>query len=171
MLQEILTHTPLWVWFILLFLISRGVKASQDRRVTFKTMLLLPLFMLLWSLQWMVQHFGLQPEVGGCWILGLGLGLYTVLKFGNQQAVRLTEGGHFQLRGSWKPMLFLITLFVIKYAENVLVAMVPALKTEIGFVVGVSLVYGILNGLFLANFVRAICLTINKNRLSEPQTV
>ena len=126
MLQEILTHTPIWVWFILLFLISRGIKASQDRYVSLKTILILPVF---------------------------------------------ADDGQIHLRGSWIPMIFLVSLFLMKYAENVLVVMLPALKVDLRFVIVVSVVYGIMNGVFLANFVRAIVLLKKKKLNTVPETV
>jgi len=171
MLQEILTHTPLWVWFILLFLISRGIKASQDRVMSLKSMVILPVFMLLWSLQGIFQHFGSQVPVIICWSVGCLLGLSLVLVFGNKQAIRLLPDGQIQLRGSWKPMLLLLSLFSIKYVENVLVVINPALKTEIGFVIPTCLTYGLMNGFFLANLMRVIYLMNIKNASTGTQTV
>ncbi|MFZ6755052.1 DUF6622 family protein [Undibacterium sp. Dicai25W] len=171
MLQEILTHTPLWVWFILLFLVSRGMKASKDRVMSFKSMVILPVFMLLWSLQGIYQHFGMQAAVIVCWSTGCLLGLGLIFVFGNKQAMSLLPDGQLHMRGSWKPMILLLTMFSIKYVENVIVAMKPALKTEIGFVSTTCLIYGLMNGLFLANLLRVIYLTSIKNASTPPQTV
>ena len=171
MLQEILAHTPIWVWFILLFLISRGIKASQDRYVSLKTILILPVLMLLWSLQGLLQHFGATIDVLMVWLSGIGLGLGAMMKFGNKNAVTFADDGQFHLRGSWIPMIFLVSLFLMKYAENVLVVMLPALKVDLRFVIVVSVVYGIMNGVFLANFVRAIVLLKKKKLNTVPETV
>ena len=171
MLQAIITNTPIWVWFILLFIISRGVKATQDRVMSFKAVVLLPILMMLWSLQGIFQHFGLQLEVIASWSIGCILGLALVLKIGNKHALNVMPDGQIHLKGSWKPLFLLLSIFLMKYAENVLVVMSPVLKTEMYFIIGTSLVYGVMNGLFLVNLVRIIYLTGRNNSASVAQTV
>ena len=43
MLQQIFSHTPLYVWAILGFLVYRGVLASRTREVTLRKLFIVPL--------------------------------------------------------------------------------------------------------------------------------
>jgi hypothetical protein len=50
MLQQIIIHTPLWVWAILVFLVYRGWSASVDRESPLFKVALIPLLLLALSL-------------------------------------------------------------------------------------------------------------------------
>ncbi|MFZ6693505.1 DUF6622 family protein [Undibacterium sp. SXout20W] len=170
MLQAILTNTPIWVWFILLFLLSRGIKATQDRTVSLKTVIILPIVMLLWSLQGIFQHFGLQINAALSWGIGCVSCLGTLLYFRNKNAVTLTPEGLVHLAGSWKPFFILLGMFSMKYVENVLIVMNPAFRTDTNFIIGTCLLFGAMNGVFLGNLVSVFILMNRKNSESTAQT-
>jgi hypothetical protein len=57
---QLLSHTPLYVWAILAFLVYRGTAAMRDREVEFRKLCIIPLVMLGLSLQDMSAKFGLD---------------------------------------------------------------------------------------------------------------
>lgn len=48
-LFNILTGTPLWVWILLIFLITMGIGALKDREMGVNRLFLLPLIFLFWA--------------------------------------------------------------------------------------------------------------------------
>ena len=48
---QIFTNTPLWVWFILAFLLKRGVSATKDNPVHLVKSLIVPFVFILWGLE------------------------------------------------------------------------------------------------------------------------
>jgi hypothetical protein len=73
MLQQILSHTPAYVWAILAFLVYRGVIASLDREVALKKLFIIPAVMLALSLHDLAGKFGFTslsvPAWPGNWAL------------------------------------------------------------------------------------------------------
>jgi hypothetical protein len=70
MLQQILIHTPGYVWAILAFLIYRGLIACTDREVEFSKLFIIPSVMLLLSVQDLAGKFGLGGVTLAAWAAG-----------------------------------------------------------------------------------------------------
>jgi hypothetical protein len=58
-------------------------------------------------------------------------------------------------RGSWMSMGLMVAIFVTKYAVAVLSAIRPELAHSLAFAAGVTLLFGVFNGLFLGRLARA----------------
>eukprot|EP01034_Spumella_vulgaris_P000306 gene306-407_t len=71
MLQQILIHTPVYVWIILAILIYRGVAASKDRVVRYRSVFIVPAIMLALGLNGVASGFGLQSPAGAAWLAGM----------------------------------------------------------------------------------------------------
>ncbi|MEB0138962.1 DUF6622 family protein [Undibacterium sp. CCC3.4] len=148
MLQQILIHTPIWVWALLAFLISRGFQASQDREVSVRKAVIMPLLMGALSLQGLIGHFGVQWASLGSWAAAVALAILVLLPLQTAGALRKLSGQLIWIRGSWIPMALMLSIFILKYAENIAVAVQPALRDDSGFVIVCSAVFGIMNGVF-----------------------
>ena len=70
MLQQIFSHTPLYVWAILGFLVYRGVLASRAREVTLRKLCIIPLVMLALSLSGVHGSFGFDGVAPLAWAIG-----------------------------------------------------------------------------------------------------
>lgn len=55
-LPQILTHTPVWVWILFVFLITRGIKARQPATVTLEKLAIIPAIFLIWDIYDLVMH-------------------------------------------------------------------------------------------------------------------
>ncbi|HTD04808.1 MAG TPA: DUF6622 family protein [Undibacterium sp.] len=159
MLQQIIIHTPIWVWAILAFLIYRGVLASKDRELGLRAIFVIPLVMLALSMQGIAGSFGFNSVSAGNWLAGVLAGSALSWKLVNERNVTILPHKPGVLyRGSWGPMLLMMAIFLIKYCVNVMVAMNGQLHRDTVFVALVCLAYGLCNGLFLGKMLRVLAM-------------
>ncbi|EKE77061.1 DUF6622 family protein [Gallaecimonas xiamenensis] len=150
MLLEILRHTPLWVYGLLLGLLLLGLKQSRDRRLGLRQAYLLPLLMVALSLLGMASSFGWQGGMVLWWLAGLALAATLGRGLAGQVRGRYHRAsGQFEVQGSWAPLLLILAIFFTKYGVGVMTALHPSLFQP-GPVAGLCLLYGALSGLFCA---------------------
>lgn len=157
MIQQILSHTPLYVWAILAFLVYRGVLASQDREVTLRAMAILPIVMTLLALMGIRGAFGFDGLPALFWLGGVAGG--AALAWNLVQAGDIAADparGTVALRGSWVPMGLMLTIFIMKYAVAILMAVVPALGHDLLFSAPVCALYGLFSGVFIGRLLRSL---------------
>ena len=159
-LYVILSHTPVWVWVLLAFLISRGITAMSPREVPAGRILIVPLVFLVWGLTGILGTdefatrlalfaFGLVAGLAG------GRALAALMP-----APRRLPAGLLAIPGSPAPLILILLAFATKYAGSVALAMNPdaAVHTEIS--AAMAAVGGLFAGLFwgrtLGQFVRAL---------------
>ena len=170
MLQHIFSHTPLYVWAILGFLVYRGVLASRAREVTLRKLCIIPLVMLALSLSGVHGSFGFDGMAPFAWVTGALAG--AALAWSLTDARKLTacpERGSVQLPGSWLPLILMMSIFCMKYAVAVALAIVPAYAQAGSFVVPVCLAYGCFSGLFLGGLLRTMAVYRQAHMTSGPQ--
>jgi hypothetical protein len=154
MIQQIISHTPIYVWALLAFLLYRGYLASQDRATSLRKVAMIPLVMLALALSSMNTHGALGDAVWLVWGVGAVAATALVWHFSSSEIhVDRAAGTLFQ-RGSWLPMLTMIAIFVTKYAVAVLSAMHPQLAFSLPFASTIALLFGLFNGLFLGRLAR-----------------
>lgn len=154
MLQQIVSHTPTYVWAILGFLVYRGVAASRDRTVTVREVFILPAVMLALGLQSTVNGFGLESPAGAAWLAGLAAGAAMMWQRAGDGAMLDRATGMVHLRGSWLPMALMMTIFVGKFAVAVALASVPALRGSLALALPACAAFGALSGAFMARPLR-----------------
>jgi hypothetical protein len=166
-MHQILSHTPLYVWALLAFLVYRGVLASKERAVDIRKSCILPAAMLLLAL------FGLQAAggLGGLtlllWLAGGAVGAALVWRLADPAAlVADAQRGVIVQRGSWAPLAMMLLVFATKYAVAVMLAMQPALRQLPSFVLTICLLYGLFSGVFGAGLVRRLLVYQRARRAS-----
>jgi len=154
MLQQIISHTPTYVWAILAFPVYRGVNAMSDRESTLRSLFIIPGVMLYLSLSSMADKFGLRDATNGLWALGAAAG--AALSFSLMRgAIRVNRAaGTLLQRGSVVPLVLMLAIFISKYVVAVLFAMQPALTQNLPLVAAVCLMFGLFNGIFLGRLLR-----------------
>ncbi len=155
MLQQIISHTPTYVWAILAFLIFRGVLACSDREVSLRSLFIIPAVMLYLSLQSLAAKFDLNAMTAGLWLAGMAAGatLAWTLIDGSRIQVNRAAGTLLQ-RGSVVPLVLMLAIFVTKYTIAVLGAVQPELSHSAGFIAAVCALSGLFNGVFLGRLAR-----------------
>ncbi|QOY95378.1 hypothetical protein IM543_05805 [Massilia sp. UMI-21] len=154
MLQHILANTPVHVWAILAFLIYRGVLASRDRDVTVPRMLVVPVLMLVLALQSIAMQFGVAGVGMLAWAAGIGAAALQRWSFGRSGVAPGPTSPTLRLRGSWAPLVLMVAIFLIKYVLAVLLAIRPAMASNIAFAAGVCGLLGLCNGCFVGQLAR-----------------
>jgi hypothetical protein len=149
MLIQILTHTPLYVWAILAFLVYRGGVAMRDRDVEVRKLVMIPAVMLVLSLQDMSAKFGLGGWALAAWALGAaGMALAAGLA-GSERIAASTVPGRVRVRGSRLPLAMMMAVFFTKYVASVTLAIAPQLRQDLLFACIVCGLFGVFNGWFL----------------------
>lgn len=155
MLQQILIQTPVYVWAILAFLIYRGVVASKDRVVSYRSVFIIPAVMLMLGANSIARGFGLDTPAGAAWLGGVIAGAVIAWVWAGRAIVDRAAGVVMQ-RGSWIPLMLMMAIFFCKYAVAVTLTMLPALRGNTGFIVPVCVAFGIFNGIFLGRLLRTV---------------
>ena len=150
MLIAILLHTPLWVWALLTALVALGLWQRRARRVRPARLLVLPMAMLALGLWSMAPGFVAQPGLGALWLLAL-LG---AARWGRSLAPPagtrwLPAQGVLALPGSWLPLALILSIFSLRYATGVALALQPAWRNMWQVQLPLALLFGTLSGVFL----------------------
>lgn len=157
MLQQIIIHTPLWVWAMLAFLLYRGWSAAADRESTIAKVALIPLLMLALS-----GHGVYQLAHVGAWVFGVAIlaavlsGRISWAAAGHAGTLVYPARGMVFLRGSWLPLLMMVSVFAVKYVVGVMQAMHVGLVQGAGFTAVLSLVYGLFIGVSMGRLLRIL---------------
>lgn len=156
MIQQIVSHTPLYVWALLAFLVYRGVLATRDRDVAFRKLFIIPAVMVGLSVAGINGHGLLGAGVWGVWLTALLAGAALTWLAGKEPIVVNHNAGTVVQRGSWMPLAMMLTVFVTKYAVAVASATHPELQGQVMFVLTVSVLFGLFNGFFVGRLLRYV---------------
>ncbi|XLZ72781.1 DUF6622 family protein [Massilia sp. SR12] len=150
MLQQIVSHTPIYVWAILGLLVYRGVAASRDRALAVRAVFILPAVMLALGLHSIANGFGLASLAGAAWLAGLAAGAALAWRGAAARGLALDRAaGTVQLRGSWAPLMLMLLVFVAKFAFAVALAVQPGLGGKLAFALPACAAFGALAGAFM----------------------
>lgn len=153
-MQQILSHTPLYVWAILAFLVYRGLAAARTRELAPRALFIVPVVMLGLSLQGIVSAFGADGGALLAWLAGMLLVAPPALRWSGARIGPGGAAGKVRVAGSWSPLAAMLATFAVKYAVAVAVALRPALMQDAFFAAAVCGLYGMLNGYFIAQLLR-----------------
>jgi hypothetical protein len=67
----VVSHTPVWVWVLFIFLISRGVKARKPATVTLEKLAIIPSIFLIWDIYDLVIYRQLSVATIALWMAGI----------------------------------------------------------------------------------------------------
>jgi hypothetical protein len=154
MIQQIVSHTPTYVWALLAFLLYRGFLASRDRESSMLKVALIPGVMLVLALSGLDTHGALGAGVWGVWAVGMLAGSALSWRLTSGDLAVNRAAGTILQRGSWLPLALMVAIFLTKYTVAVLSAMHPELPHSLPFALGVTSLYGLFNGVFLGRLAR-----------------
>lgn len=156
MLIEILSHTPLWVFGLFIFLLLLGLRQSRSRSVKTHMIFLLPLGMLALSVTGLISSFGTSLLPILLWSLSLSLLLYLNFRFFPVRGAQHDKvQNKYQMQGSWTPLALMMAIFFTKYFVGVASALKPDLLVSLQFIVMLSVLYGIFSGIFMGRALSA----------------
>ncbi|PLY07903.1 MAG: hypothetical protein C0625_04145 [Arcobacter sp.] len=148
-MSEIITHTPIWVFLLFLFLLFLGLSQTKDRNVSFKRVIVLPIIMLLFSFIGVISTFGINLVSLSTYLICLFLSIYLgiLLKL-PRNATFIKEEKVFHIKGSFIPFFLIMAIFFTKYFVGVVTARELAFISSGYFILIVSSLYGFFSGIF-----------------------
>jgi len=157
MLQQIVSHTPTYVWIILGFLVVRGVAASRDRVVSRRSLFIMPAVMLALGVTGVAGRFDGGGMLAATWLAAMAAGAALAWRWSGDQVAGVDRAaGSVHLRGSWTPLALMMTVFAGKYAVGVALGLQPALAHNTGFALAACALFGLCNGVFNGRLLRCI---------------
>ncbi|WP_307189003.1 DUF6622 family protein [Massilia sp. Root335] len=154
MLIQILTHTPIYVWAILAFLVQRGMIAMRDRDVELRKLVMIPAVMLVLSLQDMNAKFGLGGPALAAWALAAAAMALPAGLAGTGRIGASNVPGSVRVRGSRLPLVMMMAVFFTKYVASVALSVAPQLRHDTLFACAVCGLFGVFNGWFVGRLAR-----------------
>lgn len=128
----IITHTPLWVWPLLLYILYAGWKATRCRVVAPWRLLIMPAVasgLALYNL------FAAGPSLAGLAAFAAGAmgGGVAGFALGRRRPAERRGDGMLALKGDWVPLGLIIGIFAVRYASGVALGINPLLGRDVAF--------------------------------------
>jgi hypothetical protein len=157
MLQQVVSHTPIWVFFLFFGLIGLGLIQSTARRITLRRAVLIPTAMVALSLYGTVSAFGGSTSSLLAWLVSGLCAVAMVLQSPVPDGTRYEQDTRrFHVPGSWFPMALLMGLFLTKYFVGASTAMQLELTHNDYFVLTFGALYGAFAGAFFGRALRFV---------------
>jgi hypothetical protein len=151
MILSILQHTPAWVFVLFIALVALGVSRLRANTIGVRQLLILPIAMTGFSLFGLTQACGIGLVPLAAWSVAFAAMLAVAALRPTNPAVQYSPATHsIRVPGSWLPLALMMTIFFLRYAVAVVLAMHPALHGETAFVAVVAALYGLSSGSFAA---------------------
>lgn len=153
----VITHTPVWVWVLFIFLISRGIKARKPAIVTLEKLAIIPAIFLIWDIYDLVVFRKLTVETCTLWVAGLAAGAslgYVLIK---QAAVtRAAQARSLYRQADHSALPVMLLAFAVKYVLGVMTAVSPAALQQPGMSAFAIISGGLFAGVFIGKFIRYV---------------
>ena len=148
---QILQHTPLWVFGLLIGLIFLGYSQTKTRKTSTRRLAILPIAMMCLSASGVWSTFGASPLGFIAWLIGISgmLAIFTWVKYPKNVAYSSKEQ-LYTIPGSWVAFTLIMLIFFTKYTVAVLLIRNSALYQSTFFIIGICTLYGLSSGWFFA---------------------
>lgn len=148
---DILQGTPLWVYAAYLWICYYGIKACLGGRENRRSLMILPVVLVVWSL------ISLVPSLlsSSAWVGGALAGsVVGILLFNAEGAQLYANGETLVLPGTWKTLLISQLFFAVKYYFGFQQAVHPLLLSTPSMLMAIGAVSGFTVGLFCGRAAR-----------------
>lgn len=145
---DIVVHTPLWVWPLLILVLWLGWSSSRPRTVHPLRLAALPLVGLGMTIAGAVQSAAPLVTLAG-WLVGLLITLPIGRLIGRRRSVTWQPEGRIRIDGGWFMLGFAVSIFAVRYALGVTFGMWPALATQPDWIAGAGALGGAVAGIGL----------------------
>lgn len=144
-----ISHIPVWVFFILFGLLALGYRLSRTRVVRPGSVAMIAFAMLVFSLYGVTSAFGVDALPLAAWAVGIAAAIVLGSQaIGSRGLSR--EGERVRVAGSWWPMVALMAIFCVKFALGMARGVGSPIVDAAWCVGAASAVFGLLSGSFAA---------------------
>ena len=150
-LIDIITHTPLWVWPLLAYTLYTGWRMTRDRTIARWRVFIMPAIAVTFAVVNLMTGGNTLAELAG-FAVGTGTG-YVIAR---ARPARMLEDGRLALAGDWLPVILLIGIFSVKYAQGVALAIDRALATNTLFLFASAAAPALLAAVLLVRSLRGL---------------
>lgn len=157
-IQQILTHTPVWVWGLLAVITALGARQLFATTVSAKRLVFMPLGLGAYSLYGVAHGFGTTLPVLAGWLVGVGvvIAVGLALPVAESRRAQPLENGQLRVPGSVWPLVSMWAVFGIRYVSAVVLVMHPGWAHGSTFSLVMPMVYGAASGLFASRCLRTL---------------
>jgi hypothetical protein len=145
-LFQVLSHTPQWVWLVLVLIVALGCYGLRRRVINPWRLAILPLIGIGTSASGIAQSAEPALAMAG-WGIGLLAALPLGYAIGRLREVRHLDDGRLELAGGWFMLLFGISIFFTRYALGVLFGVMPWLRGQPLWILASGGVGGVVAGI------------------------
>ena len=157
MLSNIVAGTPFWVFLLFFFLLFLGLLFTRTRTLSIKRATILPIAMLVFSFYGCIDTFGFHIANLASWFFAFIFSLSLIYKIKLPQKISYDiKKKQFLMAGSFMPLSLMMAVFFLKYTIGVIAARQLAIMQEPIFIVGISLIYGLISGIFFLRFLQLL---------------
>jgi hypothetical protein len=149
-MYSILSHTPVWVWFLLAYLLLRGISALKPREMPWSRALIMPTIFFVWALYGICTELTDWAAALAAFVIALAIGSAGGwIHAGRFPAARFEPATGLLWRpGSATTLVLVLLGFFSKYALSVELAMHPSLGADAGFAMLFGGASGLVDGAF-----------------------
>lgn len=113
---ETLTHTPWWVYLLLIYLLKIGIDATKAKVVPLKKLIILPAIFLILSLNNLITGVRHDVITLGTYLISLLFGAWVGWLLVRKLALQFDKKkGLIRLPGSWVTLVLIVIIFSTKY--------------------------------------------------------
>lgn len=148
-LLDIVTHTPLWVWPLILCALYAGWACTRDRIMSPARLFALPVIFVALDVFELVRGGLSWPTAGGV-ACGVVAGVLSGLVAARHTSVRVLDDGRLVVKGHWLPFAIVLAIVVVSYVRGAALGVDPSLATNARFLLANAVLAGFLPALMLA---------------------
>lgn len=150
---ELISHTPIWVYALFLFLVSRGIRALKPAEVALGKLAIVPGCLSLWSIHDIVQIYGISVGSVVPWIGAALVGaLFGWMLIENYSITIDRARGMISRPADYSVLPLILSAFAFKYTFAIIGAVSPEVLLSTAVRLLDLTVSGLIAGIFVGKF-------------------
>ena len=162
-MQSFLTNVPIWVWPLLIGLLTVSLRATRSRTAPLLLVYCLPLLGLL-SLRTILSLNALTIAIA-CFTIAYALGAWI----GHAKQARYITAKSSRsvtVKGEWMTLITVMGLFSLNFIHGAVNGMAPEATTTALYAAALSGIAGLISGTFIGRAIRTARTPINQRAVS-----
>ncbi|WP_379061770.1 DUF6622 family protein [Mesorhizobium sp. UC74_2] len=148
-LLAIVTHTPLWVWPLIVYALYAGWARTRDRIISPARLFALPLILVSLDVFELARK-GLSMMTAAGLAFGVVAGVLAGLAAARHTPTQALDDGRLAVKGHWLPFAIVLAIVVVSYVRGAALGIDPSLATNAHFLLANAVLAGFLPALMLA---------------------